>query len=1287
MEPGMTNLQDEPISLDSAVKKAVSQSLDLVDSLQSRVNNALLALGTVAERARNGVGGDKSATEVVEKFAVELEKSRSEAASLFERQRSVLSTLNIVLFGRTGSGKSSLIEALTHGDGSSVSTGESDFTTEVRHMKTLGCQFIDTPGTNGWGRLESRDILEKRAREAVEIADIVLLCFDTQSQQKGEFEKIGSWVKEYGKPVIAVLNVRNPLWRRPASVRLGSQRRGLSQTVREHASNIDTELAALGIFGAPVIAINAQRAVYSRVTTTYRGPAVEQFKKLLTLGQETLLQGSNLEVLEKVIVEALTHHAFELRLGMLHAQVRALLERLIRVLEETDCGIKAAVGILDQTIEGLFGVVGYPAKGSAERECLPKEVQGEDRLSWVERLRDGPYDVKVQGKLGRYVQQRIESEIGVLRARSLGVAEEAVIGTFEKRCKLDSEEFIRDVFPREEIQAASERVVKEAAALVQRETQLVIADARLDLEFIFGADPALDGTKGKIRRRVGYGAQGAGVLSGLASTILMAALLDPEPASKVVLLVAGLVTGLGAVVLGWFGKKQLLKSEKDRQQAWAEAIASVRKYVNDTYDGFTKKISEATTKIAIKATSYLLADPLSRAGGLWALAAELARATIDLRQLRDELPASVDPQIILKESAASFCISLHPADGGGLALAMLGESWVRDPIGLEADDGSSEPVRVSAYDPNLFQRMFEGFRAFVDRFGSAIQKGAGTRWLVETEKVLAQDTEAAAALAELRAISQRSKASFYLLGDYSSGKTSFIKRLLIDAGSLLPETLVVRADPTTDNLHIYEWEQVLLVDTPGLQSTKDAHENLTLGAIPDSSAIVYLLQPNLMVGSSNALEKIIKGDRTHGLAPKLDRTIFVIHRADELGVDPEIAPEEYVRLCERKKTELQQALTSRGIRINNERIFCMSADPYQLMGDRRDVNSEQFDRFRSWDGFAEFRKTIGIIQAKFSVIGVDRSVLEGGLARLGKLDAAAVARRQEIKLREDEQSRLGVVLAEILAEGERIDAELRARARRMVDDHAFGNLERVAGAANDAELEATAKQLAEWWTLQPFVGEAERWQSDAKTTIDQWFQRSADQIDRTVKAPRFKKVFAQATGSFDPKNLAGKGPGWMGRILGIVAQPLKGSTREVVYWVGKELGAAFRPWGAVNLARILGRVGVGLSLFSMAFDGINIYRMWKGEKDRTAFRKELREIVDKTAEQVLQSLTEGNDEAAGPMTYLKAVQDYMSKTAADIKLDGSRLSSEIATLDARRSRYMECMSRAWTALGYEDRGA
>ena len=359
----------------------------------------------------------------------------------------------------------------------------------------------------------------------------------------------------------------------------------------------------------------------------------------------------------------------------------------------------------------------------------------------------------------------------------------------------------------------------------------------------------------------------------------------------------------------------------------------------------------------------------------------------------------------------------------------------------------------------------------------------------------------------------------------------------------------------------------------------------------------------------------------------------------------------------------------------------MAADPYQLVGNRQDVNSSQFDRFRPWDGFAEFQKAIRDIKTQFGVTMIDRSLLEGGLARMGRLKASASDSRDSQLARELALARVDAVLCEIVAEGERIETELRAKARRMVDDHAFGNLERVAGAANDAELDATAKQLAEWWKLPAFEADAGRWQEEAKNAIDDWFHRSADQLERTINSPQFRAVMAGAGTSCDPASVGGPPQGWLGRLVSLVAQPLKGATRDVVYWVGKNFGHRFRPWGAVKLAKLLGRVGVVLGVVATAVDAVNLYRSWKGEKRRQAIRKELRGFVEQTAKEVLASLADGNEEAAGPITYLQVIQGHLSDAARDLGAERQVIQSDLKAIEKRLAAYELCMNKAWSALG------
>jgi GTP-binding protein EngB required for normal cell division len=237
----------------------------------------------------------------------------------FQRQSSALGRVNLVLFGRTGAGKSTLIEALTYGDGTSVSQGESDWTVDVRPVFWHECQLVDTPGINGWGRTERRVDLEEKARLAVEAADIVLLCFDTQSQQEAEFARVAEWVKAYGKPTIAVINNRNPVWRNPQREGRRDMRASLSLTMLQHEGNVRDGLASQGFGDVAVVCLSAKRALFARARQPFRGPdANTMASQREKYGEQDLLRWSNLPALESLLIEALTQDAPGIRTGHTH---------------------------------------------------------------------------------------------------------------------------------------------------------------------------------------------------------------------------------------------------------------------------------------------------------------------------------------------------------------------------------------------------------------------------------------------------------------------------------------------------------------------------------------------------------------------------------------------------------------------------------------------------------------------------------------------------------------------------------------------------------------------------------------------------------------------------------------------------------------------------------------------------------------------------------------------------------------------------------------------------------
>jgi len=1266
ISPNVESFQCDP-RMATAVASAIEESIAAASVCEARVNQSLAIFDMVL--------GDPDSGDVTPEAVVllrnALDWARSEAASLFDRQREVLGTVNIVLFGRTSAGKSSLIESLSHGTGTAISDGPCDFTVDVTPRIWHGVRFMDTPGICGWGRSMNREELEARARRAAEVADIVVLCFDDSSQLQSEFDKVAAWVKEFGKPVIAVLNIKSsPNWRWPGRVGLGSRRRELTQRVREHASHITSELAAIGIHDAPVIAIAAQRAVYARTDDNYAGPIPEQCATLREmLGRSELLRQSNLEVFEEIVIEALTSHAVEIRLAMLHAQVRALLERLLDQLRQAGAAAKTAADALDASIKSILEIVGYPAEGSERRAALAASHTAEDPLTAAEQARGDAYTMSTEGRAARYTRQRCGSEFGTLRSRSIAAANREINDGFDRRTELDPESFARRVYDNRQIEATARAVLTEGAAHLQRELKLALADAKLDLEFSAWQTTKVSGNAGQVTRYSGVATRVAAMLAGAATLLVF----TPEPViSKGAALVLGIIAG----ALGWFGEWLTGKAKDERARAKANAFAEATRAVNGTYDQIAEQIDSSMAMLVLEASKEALPCPLRDATSLWKLTAGVSEAQERLAGIIDQLPAPENAQRLLDGSARRI------AERRGVVHVdriLLGEDWVTDPTGLRADTGSAEPHRTRANDADVFERLFSGFQRFVFQFTGKVHRGAGSRWLAETELALSTEEMATAAIEELRQILLANKPRYHLLGDYSTGKTTFIKRLLMDAGLPLPGTLEVRADPATDSIHPYEWEDALLVDCPGLQSGRDEHASAALDSVPDASVLICLFQPSLLVGATDALEQVLKGDPEKGLAAKFDRTIFVIHRSDQLGPDPELVPKHYVHVCNRKRLELQQALGSKGINVEISRIVCMAADPRGMVGNRRDANSAEFDPFRRWDGFKEFHSAIRAIHVQSAATGIDYSLLEGGLARLGRIAAKMQVESEDMERQEEVFASRHRVFRDIIASGELLEGDLKDQARKLVEDYAQGL--RSMETHSDEELRAKVAALAKWWDQPSFKAKAEHWQAASQQMIEKWWVESSERLNRSLSSPRFKAAVASASESLDQSPYAPGKPGPVRRVLDLVAAPLKGATRDVVYQAGKSIGQNFKPWGAVKLARNLSRVGVALGAALTLWDAVRLFNFFKEEKRSEQREKELDNFINKTTDQVFISITQSGDESEGPLEALALLRQELQAAGQALASERDSINESLKRIQARHHRVRKCMTAAWDALG------
>ncbi len=124
---------------------------------------------------------------------------QSDIEMLHENQKD----FSIVVYGRTNTGKSTLMEILTHGNGQSIGKGEQRTTQDVRSYYWQGMKITDTPGSCAFGGAED----EKIAMAAAKSADLILFLLMDDAPQPDEAERLAR-LKQLGKPVLGIVNVK-----------------------------------------------------------------------------------------------------------------------------------------------------------------------------------------------------------------------------------------------------------------------------------------------------------------------------------------------------------------------------------------------------------------------------------------------------------------------------------------------------------------------------------------------------------------------------------------------------------------------------------------------------------------------------------------------------------------------------------------------------------------------------------------------------------------------------------------------------------------------------------------------------------------------------------------------------------------------------------------------------------------------------------------------------------------------------------------------------------------------
>ena len=236
-----------------------------------------------------------------------------------------------------------------------------------------------------------------------------------------------------------------------------------------------------------------------------------------------------------------------------------------------------------------------------------------------------------------------------------------------------------------------------------------------------------------------------------------------------------------------------------------------------------------------------------------------------------------------------------------LAGGILGSStrsWARTRLPVRSPEPRPVPV-----DPRFVERIGAWLRAR----RAVPRRGSGAEWLAQVARELGDEPDLREPLAELRRLAAEPRVRVVLCGDYNAGKSSLIKRLLVESGEVVPHKPARRCGPTTSSARTYEWEGALLVDTPGFQGERRDAGVAAHAAIADAAVVLYLFHVNLVIGDEGDLEAVLLATRARD--PPQDRPGDLRDRSGGQAVrGPDDGRDAFRAQCVRKIDELITAI-------------------------------------------------------------------------------------------------------------------------------------------------------------------------------------------------------------------------------------------------------------------------------------------------------------------------------------------------------------------------------------------
>lgn len=431
---------------------------------------------------------------------------------------------------------------------------------------------------------------------------------------------------------------------------------------------------------------------------------------------------------------------------------------------------------------------------------------------------------------------------------------------------------------------------------------------------------------------------------------------------------------------------------------------------------------------------------------------------------------------------------------------------------------------------------------------------------------------------------KQTKLTIAFIGQYNAGKSTLIKALTGDS------TVRISAEICTDEVTEYPWQDVVLVDTPGIYAGKTDHDQKTLDRISKSDLLVFVVPNELFNPQGAAFFKKVAEEMQ-----RVGQMVLMINKMSRESGTPEVLRPTILKVIDPYHP--------------SDFYTCfIDADSYLKARYEQDEEEKEF-----LIGESNFNDFLGCLQKL-----IDKNKLSAKLATPLHRAVDMLEQASDVLSTGDKTTR---DLLEILRRKALI---LRASQIR------FRNAYR--GELNRLEHEVT--MLAEWIAskVDGYHGEEEINLEirNSKREIESVSGKALENIQLALKSEvdRLKSKLEDLEQSllgrtlaeeleirlvdgkqFNDKNADRKSgtPYFLGKgseLLKGVGGFASKVSRDMVYNIGKKFGIKFKPWGAVKGAKFIRGLGPILAIGGVAID---VFMTAKQEQDEEENKQKLRQ--------------------------------------------------------------------------------